>query len=151
MLPLGLLRDRNRSGAYVTVLPATLPVAVGIVVSAALSTKLLERLPVRAVSVPGLVLAGLGLLWFSTLSVDSAYTSHILPALFLTYLGLGLGFSGRHSRPFTASPTTSPGSRQRCLMPPSSSVPHSASRSRRPSRPPRPPLTTHTAPRHCEP
>jgi EmrB/QacA subfamily drug resistance transporter len=121
MLPLGLLRDRNRSGAYVTVLfvglglmgtyfllslylqqvlfygpirsgLATLPVAVGIVISAAVSTKLVERFPVRAVSVPGLAIAALGLFWFSTLSVDSTYATHILPALFLTYFGLGLGF-----------------------------------------------------------
>jgi EmrB/QacA subfamily drug resistance transporter len=121
MLPLGLLRDRNRAGAYATVLfvglglmgtyyllslymqqvlgygpirsgLATLPVAVGIVISAGVSTKLVERFPVRAVSVPGLVTAALGLVWFSTLTVDSTYATHILPALFLTYFGLGMGF-----------------------------------------------------------
>lgn len=121
MLPLGLLRDRNRAGAYATVLfvglglmgiyyllslymqqvlgygpirsgLATLPVAVGIVISAGVSTKLIERLTARAASVPGLVAAALGLAWFSTLTMDSTYATHILPALFLTYFGLGMGF-----------------------------------------------------------
>ena len=40
---------------------ATLPAAVGIVVSAGVSTKLVERFPVRAVSVPGLLMAAAGL------------------------------------------------------------------------------------------
>jgi predicted MFS family arabinose efflux permease len=121
MLPLGLLRDRNRAGAYATVLfvgvglmgtyyllslymqqvldygpiragLATLPAAVGIVLSAGVSTKLVERFPVRTVSVPGLLLAAAGLAWFSTLGVDSGYATHILPALFLAYFGLGIGF-----------------------------------------------------------
>jgi EmrB/QacA subfamily drug resistance transporter len=121
MFPLALLRDRNRAGAYVTVVfvglgfmgtyfllslymqqvlgygpirsgLATLPVAVGIVISAGVSSKLVERFPVRAVSVPGLVTAAVGLVWFSTLTVDSTYATHILPALFLTYFGLGMGF-----------------------------------------------------------
>jgi EmrB/QacA subfamily drug resistance transporter len=121
MLPLGLLRDRNRAGAYVTVLfvgvglmgtyyllslymqqvlgygpiragLATLPAAIGIVLSAGVSAKLVERIPVRAVSVPGLLIAAAGLAWFSTLGVDSDYAPHILPALFLAYFGLGLGF-----------------------------------------------------------
>ena len=121
MLPLGLLRDRNRIGAYAVVLfvglglmgtyfllslymqqvleygpirsgLATLPAAVGIVLSAGVSSKLVERLPVRVVSAPGLLIAALGLFWFSTLTVDSAYVTHILPALFLTYFGLGAGF-----------------------------------------------------------
>lgn len=121
MLPLGLLRDRNRAGAYATVLfvgvglmgtyyllslymqqvlaygpiragLATLPAAVGIVLSAGVSTKLVERFPVRTVSVPGLLIAAAGLAWFSTLGVDSGYATHILPALFLAYFGLGMGF-----------------------------------------------------------
>lgn len=121
MLPLELLRDRNRAGAYATVLfvglglmgtyyllslymqqvlaygpiragLATLPAAIGIVLSAGASAKLIERFPVRAVSVPGLLIAAAGLAWFSTLAVDSDYATHILPALFLTYFGLGMGF-----------------------------------------------------------
>lgn len=121
MLPLGLLRDRNRAGAYFTVLfvgvglmgtyyllslymqqvlaygpiragLATLPAAIGIVLSAGVSANLVERFPVRAVSVPGLLIAAAGLACFSTLGLNSDYATHILPALFLAYFGLGMGF-----------------------------------------------------------
>jgi predicted MFS family arabinose efflux permease len=121
MLPLGLLRDRNRSGSYATVLfiggglmatyylltlylqevlrfgpvlagLASLPVSVGIVLSAGVSSKLVERFAPRAVAVPGLLLAALGLYWLSMLTVGASYAGHVLPALFLTYFGLGMGF-----------------------------------------------------------
>lgn len=121
MLPLGLLRDRNRTGSYATVLfiggglmatyflltlymqevlqfspvmagLASLPVSVGIVLAAGISSKLLERLAPRAVSVPGLLIAAGAMLWLSTLSTGSSYAGHVLPALFLTYFGLGMGF-----------------------------------------------------------
>jgi EmrB/QacA subfamily drug resistance transporter len=121
MLPLGLLRDRNRSGSYATVLfiggglmatyylltlymqqvlqfspvmagLASLPVSVGIVLSAGISSKLVERLPPSAVAVPGLLVAAVGMYWLSTLTVGSSYAGHVLPALFITYFGLGMGF-----------------------------------------------------------
>jgi EmrB/QacA subfamily drug resistance transporter len=121
MLPLGLFADRNRAGSYATVLfiggglmgtfylltlylqqvlafspvktgLASLPFSVGIVVSAVLSSKLVERLAPRAVAGPGLLLAALGMYWFSTLTVDSSYATHVMPALFLTSFGLGLSF-----------------------------------------------------------
>jgi predicted MFS family arabinose efflux permease len=71
---------------------ASLPVAVGIVLSAGISTKLVEHLPPRAVAVPGLIIAAGGLFWLSALTVGSSYAAHVLPALFLTYFGLGMGF-----------------------------------------------------------
>ena len=121
MLPLGLLRDRNRSGSYATVLfiggalmatyylltlymqqvlgfspvmagLATLPVSAGIVLSAGISSKLVERLAPRAVTVPGLLVAAAGLYWLSTLTTGSSYAGHVLPALFVAYFGLGMGF-----------------------------------------------------------
>ncbi|WP_332112721.1 MFS transporter [Variovorax sp. WDL1] len=121
MLPLRLLRDPNRSGSYLVVLfigaglmatyylltlymqqvlgfspvlagVASLPVSVGIVLSAGISTKLVEHLAPRLVAVPGLVIAAAGMLWLSTLSVGSSYLWHVLPALFVTYFGLGMGF-----------------------------------------------------------
>ncbi|WP_043342334.1 MFS transporter [Belnapia moabensis] len=121
MLPLGLLRDRNRSGSYVAVLfiggglmatyylltlymqqvlqfsPvmagfASLPVSVGIVLSAGISSKLVERFPPRAIAVPGLLVAAVGLYWLSMLTAESSYAGHVLPALFVTYFGLGMGF-----------------------------------------------------------
>jgi len=121
MLPLRLLRDPNRSGSYLVVLfigaglmatyylltlymqqvlgfspvlagVASLPVSVGIVLSAGISTKLVEHFAPRLVAVPGLVMAAGGMLWLSTLSVGSSYLWHVLPALFVTYFGLGMGF-----------------------------------------------------------
>jgi EmrB/QacA subfamily drug resistance transporter len=121
LLPLRLLRDRNRSGSYATVVfiggglmatfylltlymqqvlqfspvraaLASLPVSAGIVLAAGISSKLVERLAPRAVAVPGLVLAAAGMYWLSRLGVDSSYAWHILPALFVTYFGLGMGF-----------------------------------------------------------
>jgi EmrB/QacA subfamily drug resistance transporter len=121
MLPLDLLRDRDRSGSYATVLfigggllatyylltlymqqvlqysptmagLASLPVSAGIVLAAGISSKLVEHLPPRAVAAPGLVVAAVGMSWLSTLETDSSYVGHVLPALFVTYLGLGAGF-----------------------------------------------------------
>lgn len=70
----------------------SLPVSVGIVLSAGISSKLVERLAPRAVAAPGLVTAAVGLYWLSTLTVGSSYAGHVLPALFVTYFGLGMGF-----------------------------------------------------------
>jgi EmrB/QacA subfamily drug resistance transporter len=121
VLPLGLLRDRNRSGSYATVLfigaglmatfyllalymqqvlrfdpvmagVAALPVSVGIVLSSGISSKLVERLAPRAVAVPGLLIAATGTYWLSTLTAGSSYAWHVLPALFVAYFGLGMGF-----------------------------------------------------------
>jgi EmrB/QacA subfamily drug resistance transporter len=121
VLPLGLLRDRNRSGSYATVLfigaglmatfyllalymqqvlrfdpvmagVASLPVSVGIVLSSGISSKLVERLAPRAVAVPGLLIAATGTYWLSTLTAGSSYAWHVLPALFVAYFGLGMGF-----------------------------------------------------------
>jgi len=180
MLPLGLLRDRNRTGAYVTVMfvglglmgtyyllslymqqvlgygpirsgLATLPVAVGIVISAGVSTKLVERFPVRAVAVPGLVIAALGLAWFSTLNVDSTNATHILPALFLTYFGLGMGFIPMTLARFTAYRRNSPAPPRPCSTPHSSWVPRSASQSCPPSAQRPPAADSPTTVRHYEP
>jgi hypothetical protein len=71
---------------------ASLPVAFGIVLSAGVSSKLVERLAPRAVAAPGLLVAATGLYWLSTLAVGSSYVWHVLPALFVTYFGLGMGF-----------------------------------------------------------
>ena len=121
LLPLSLLRDRNRSGSYAAVLfigagligtfylltlflqqvlqfnplhtgLASLPFSAGIILSAAASAKLAERLAPRAVAVPGLLLAAGGMYGLSLLSVDASYFGHVMPALFITSFGLGLSF-----------------------------------------------------------
>jgi predicted MFS family arabinose efflux permease len=71
---------------------ASLPFAAGIILASGMSSKLVERLAPRPVAVPGLLLAAAGMSWLSTLTVDSSYAAHVMPALFLTSFGLGLAF-----------------------------------------------------------
>lgn len=121
LLPLRLLADRNRTGAYVIVLfigaglmgtlylatlfmqqvltftplqagAATLPFGAGIAVAVGVASKLVEKLPPRAVAAPGLLLAALGMFWLSTLEATSGYWSGLLVPVFLTSAGLGLAF-----------------------------------------------------------
>src|SRR5687767_12010981 len=121
LLPLGLLADRNRAGSYATILfigaglmgsfyllalflqqvlqfgplktgVASLPFAAGIILASGISSKLVERLAPRVVAAPGLALAAGGMFWLSTLTVDSSYAAHVMPALFHTSFGLGLAF-----------------------------------------------------------
>jgi EmrB/QacA subfamily drug resistance transporter len=121
LLPLRLLADRNRSGAYVTVLfiggglmgtfylatlfmqqvlqygplqagLAALPFGVGIIVASGIASKLVETLPPRLVTVPGLLLAAGGMLWLSRLDADASYWGNLMAPLFLTSAGLGLAF-----------------------------------------------------------
>ncbi|MFG2606230.1 MFS transporter [Streptomyces sp. NPDC048514] len=122
MMPLRLLRDRNRSGGYAAMLLvgagmfamyyfltlymqqvlgfsamrtglAYLPLSLGMFVSGGfLAPRLVGRLPTRAVTGPGLGLSTLGVLWFSTLTPDSAYLTHLAPAMLMTSVGLGLCF-----------------------------------------------------------
>ncbi|MPR09421.1 MFS transporter [Microvirga tunisiensis] len=120
MLPLGLFRDRNRSGSYASMLfigaglmgtfylltlylqqvllfsplwtgVASLPFSAGIILGAGISSKLVERLAPRLVAGPGLLVGAAGMAWLSTLTVGSSYAMHILPALFITSFGLGMG------------------------------------------------------------
>jgi EmrB/QacA subfamily drug resistance transporter len=121
LLPLGLFADRNRAGSYATILfigaglmgsfyllalflqqvlqfgalrtgVASLPFAAGIILASGISSTLVERLTPRVVAAPGLVLAAGGMFWLSTLTMDSSYAGHVMPALFLTSFGLGLAF-----------------------------------------------------------
>jgi EmrB/QacA subfamily drug resistance transporter len=119
MLPLGLFRDRNRSGSYATMLfvgaglmgtfyllalylqqvlgfdplwagVASLPFSVGIILGAGISSKLVERLAPRLVAGPGLLVGAVGMFWLSRLTVDSSYVAQVMPALFVTSFGLGM-------------------------------------------------------------
>lgn len=121
-LPLRLLRDRNRGGAYATMLLvgcgmfatyffltlymqlilgygametglAYLPFSIGIGVTAGyISPRLLARVTPRWVTAPGLLLAIGGMFWLSTLTTRSGYPTHLMPAMIVTALGLGLIF-----------------------------------------------------------
>ncbi|GAA2789610.1 MFS transporter [Saccharopolyspora taberi] len=122
MMPLYLLRDRNRAGSFVTMLfigtgmfatyyfltlyvqqirgfnpvqagLSYLPFALSIAVTAGLvAPRLLARFDPRWVAGTGLLLAVCGMSVFSTLDTHSSYAGHIMPAMFVTGIGLGLSF-----------------------------------------------------------
>ena len=121
MLPLRLLKDRTRAGSYVTMLLigsgmfatfyfltlymqlilgyspvktgfAYLPFSIGMGIAAAVSSKLVTHVAPRLIAAPGLLIAAGGMYWFSTLTMHSSYTTQLLPAMFVTALGLGSGF-----------------------------------------------------------
>lgn len=117
LLPLRILRDRNRGTSYVvnlvvgiglfamflflglylqTVMGMTpvvaglafLPFSIGIILGAGVASQLLPRVGPKPLIVPGLVGAALGLLWLSTLEADSNYWTHVFPAMILMSVGM---------------------------------------------------------------
>jgi EmrB/QacA subfamily drug resistance transporter len=119
LLPMRVLRDRNRGGALLAVGLSTigmfgvflfltyylqaiqgyspvrtglafLPMTAGMMTgSIAIASRLLPRVAPRAIMVPGLVVAAGALVYLTQIEVDSSYALHVLPALF--FLGLGMG------------------------------------------------------------
>ncbi len=119
LLPLRILVNRNRGGAYLAVALAIVgmfglfllltyyfqvvlhysPVQAGVaflpltaallISSGAIASRLLPHVAPRALMVPGLLVASAGMAVLTQLQVDSGYITHILPAEIL--LGLGIG------------------------------------------------------------
>ncbi|MGW7572654.1 DHA2 family efflux MFS transporter permease subunit [Streptomyces sp. NPDC054765] len=122
LLPLHIVRNRNRGGAFLTMALAVialfgmflfmtyylqtvlgyspvkagvafLPMVAAIVVgSTQISARLLHRIPPRFLMVPGALLASAGLVTLTFLTAEPAYVSHVLPAMLLVGLGMGLIF-----------------------------------------------------------
>jgi MFS family permease len=121
LLPMRVVIDRNRGGAYLASLLvgcamlgtflfltyffqatqgysamrtgfAFLPFSGGIIVGAGLASRLLPRVGPRNLMLGGLLLAALGLAWFTQLGVHSAYVEHVLSAELLVSLGMGMTF-----------------------------------------------------------
>ncbi len=120
LLPLRVLRNRNRAGSYLTILLAVtgmfgtflfltyllqtvkhysplltgvafLPLlALNALAATQIASRLLPRVPTRLLVVPGLLLAAAGAALFTTLTPDAAYVTHVLPSELLLGLGLGL-------------------------------------------------------------
>ncbi len=123
LLPLRVLQDWNRGGAYLTMAIAAIamfgtflfltyhlqgimgysPVRTGaaflpmtlVLMATAIgaSTVLRPRFGPRPLVATGMALGSLGMVYLTQLSVDASYVAHILPALLLEGLGLGLVFS----------------------------------------------------------
>ncbi|MFK0169105.1 MFS transporter [Streptomyces sp. NPDC090306] len=122
LLPLRIVRDRNRAGCFLTMGLAIigmfglflfltyylqgilgyspvksglafLPLTVAIIIgSTQISARLLQRVAPRWLMVPGMVLAAGGMLILTQITVRSDYTTQIMPALILLGLGMGLTF-----------------------------------------------------------
>jgi EmrB/QacA subfamily drug resistance transporter len=121
LLPLRVVTERNRAGAFLTSLLvgaalfglflfltyylqgtlhysalksgfAFLPLSVGIVASAVAASFLLTRYPPRMIMSGGLILTAAGLFWFTQIGVHTGYLAHILPAELAMSIGLGLTF-----------------------------------------------------------
>lgn len=121
LLPLRVVRDRNRGGSYLASLLAGiamfasflfltyyfqqilgysairsgfafLPFSIGIVAGATVSSRLLPRLGPRPLMVAGFGLAAAGLVLFTQINPHTAYFAQILPAEFMTSLGMGASF-----------------------------------------------------------
>jgi EmrB/QacA subfamily drug resistance transporter len=121
LLPLRLLADRNRSGAYLVMLCigtalfgmfffitlfmqtvlgysairtgiAYLPFAVGTVFSSALASQLIPRVGARALILTGITAVAGGTFWFSRLTEHAGYAGSLLGPILLTSCGLGLVF-----------------------------------------------------------
>ncbi|MBA2560526.1 MAG: MFS transporter [Propionibacteriales bacterium] len=117
LLPLRIILDRNRGGSYLMFLLvgaglfamflfltyyfqltlgysplrsgfAFLPFSGGIIVTAGVVAQLLPRVGPKPLMVPGMVMAVVGMLLLTRITPDTAYWSHVLPALLLMSVGL---------------------------------------------------------------
>ena len=121
LLPMRLLADRNRSGAYLVMLcigtalfgmfffltlfmqtvlgysairtgVAYLPFAVGTVSSSSLASQLVARVGARPTIVAGTAAVAVGTFWFSRLTEHAGYAGQLLGPTLATSFGLGLVF-----------------------------------------------------------
>src|ERR687887_99949 len=68
---------------------AYVPAALGVAISAGISTNVMAKVGTRPVIVVGATLGAGGIFWLSRIPVDGSYWSNILPGLMVTALGLG--------------------------------------------------------------
>ena len=80
------VRDETALGTGVKILP----VAAAIAVSSILGGLLAPRIGVKLVVATGMTLLGAAFVWISTMPIDAAYASEIVPQMLL--MGTGLGF-----------------------------------------------------------
>ncbi|MBB5791976.1 MFS transporter [Jiangella mangrovi] len=122
LLPLRVILERNRGGVYLALGLAViamfglflfltyylqvvkgyspirsgvafLPMVAGMVIgSTQLGARLMTRVPARYLMTPGLLVAAVGMLLLTQMTVDSSYVTLLLPAMILLGLGLGTTF-----------------------------------------------------------
>jgi predicted MFS family arabinose efflux permease len=121
LLPLRVVLDRNRGGSFLASLLvglslfgmflfltyylqgtlhysalksgfAFLPFSAGIIISAMLASQALPRVGPRWLMTGGLLMAVLGLLWFTQIGLHTSYVAHVLPAEIVMSMGMGFVF-----------------------------------------------------------
>ena len=118
MLPLRIVLDRNRGGSYLAFFLATLsifavflfltyyfqgvlgysalkagvaflPFPIGVIISSTVASRTLPRFGPRTLAMGGFALASVGMLWLTQLPAESAYLTHVVPAMLAISLGMG--------------------------------------------------------------
>ena len=121
LMPLRVVTERNRGGSYLGSLVvgaglfsmflflglylqvilgysplksgfAFLPFTAGIIIFAGIASQLLPKFGPRALMVPGLIAAGVGLLLMNRITPETAYATHVLPSLLIMSSGMALVF-----------------------------------------------------------
>jgi len=121
LLPMRILLDRNRAGAYLVGLfvgvglfamflfltyflqivkgytpiktgLAFLPFSAGVIVGAGVGSQLVLKLGAKIMVPLGLAMSALGLFWLTGLAIDSTYSGRILPAIIVMSIGMGFIF-----------------------------------------------------------
>ena len=121
LLPMRILRDRNRAGSYLIILCvatglfglfffltlfiqtvlgysairagiAYLPFAVGVVIASSLASPLVARIGPRPLILAGAAMVAGGMFWFSRLTEHAGYAGHLLGPMLVSSFGLGLVF-----------------------------------------------------------
>ncbi len=117
LLPLQIIRDRNRGGSYLVFLLvgaglfamflfltfylqavlgysplrsgfAFLPFSGGIILTAGIVAQLLPRVGPKPLMIVGLTMATGGMLWLTQITPTTAYVSHVLPAMIVMSIGM---------------------------------------------------------------
>ena len=130
LLPLRVVAERNRAGAYLASLltgaglfamfvflsyylqgvlhysalkagVAFLPFAGGIIIAAGASSALVPRIGPRMPMTLGLLVGALGLLWLTQIGVATSFWTHVLPPEILMSVGLGMAFPAFSSTALT--------------------------------------------------
>lgn len=121
LLPLRLITDRVRAGAYLSQIFVGLglfgmflfmtfyfqdvhgysavktgllfmPFSLGIILSAVVSSQLLPKFGPRLLATVGCLMGAMGLFFLSFINPSSSYLAHVMPAMIVASLGLGMTF-----------------------------------------------------------
>ena len=121
LLPLRIVRERNRGGAYLSSLItgaglfamflflglylqvikqytpvqagfAFLPFSLGIILAAGIAANLMPKVGPRPLMAPGLLVAALGMFWLTRLTPESDYVTAILPPMVIMSVGMAFVF-----------------------------------------------------------